>query len=191
MNNLMERLDNLRKLIQEPDFLEGKGLSNEVNIRIFCYDPKEEMAVRHFTEKLVVDQNLGCHLVEYNLYKVFLSVCDKRHLTDRIPALEAQKGKRYTLEQLIGGSGKRGPAGIEAIADVIRNESHERGDVILITGVGEVFPFIRLHALLDTLQKQRFNVPILAMYPGCYDGRYVRLFEVLPPNPYYRAFNEI
>ena len=56
MNNLMERLDNLRKLIQEPDFLEGKGLSNEVNIRIFCYDPKEEMAVRHFTEKLVVQK---------------------------------------------------------------------------------------------------------------------------------------
>ena len=49
MSNLMERLDSLRALIQEPEFLEGKGLSNEVNIRIFCYDPKEEMAVRHFT----------------------------------------------------------------------------------------------------------------------------------------------
>ena len=35
MGNLMERLDNLRELIQEPGFLEGKGLSNEVNIRIF------------------------------------------------------------------------------------------------------------------------------------------------------------
>ena len=42
-SNLMERLDNLRALIQEPDFLAGKGLSNEVIIRIFCYDPKDEM----------------------------------------------------------------------------------------------------------------------------------------------------
>ena len=49
-SNIMERLDNLRALIQEPDFQEGKGLSNEVNIRIFCYDPKDEMAIRHFTE---------------------------------------------------------------------------------------------------------------------------------------------
>ncbi|MBO4318187.1 MAG: hypothetical protein J5855_07925, partial [Mailhella sp.] len=73
MDNLMERLDNLRSLIQEPDFLEGKGLSNEVNIRIFCYDPKEEMAVRHFTEKLVSDKSLGCHVIEHDLYKVFLS----------------------------------------------------------------------------------------------------------------------
>ena len=43
MSNLMQRLDNLRRLIQEQEFLEGKGLSNEVNIRIFCYDPKEEI----------------------------------------------------------------------------------------------------------------------------------------------------
>ena len=74
MSNILERLDKLRELLQEPDFLEGKGLSNEVNIRIFCYDPREEMAVRHFTEKLMVDQNLSCHLSEYNLYKVFLSI---------------------------------------------------------------------------------------------------------------------
>ena len=59
MSNLMERLDNLRSLIQDPDFMEGKGLRNEVNIRIFCYDPKEEMAVRHFTEKLMTDQSLN------------------------------------------------------------------------------------------------------------------------------------
>ena len=58
MSALMERLDNLRSLIQTSEFLEGKGLSNEVNIRIFCYDPKKEMAVRHFTEKLVTDQSL-------------------------------------------------------------------------------------------------------------------------------------
>ena len=67
MSELMERLDNLRALIQTPEFLEGKGLSNEVNIRIFCYDPKMEMAVRHFTEKLVTDQSLNCHVIEYNV----------------------------------------------------------------------------------------------------------------------------
>ena len=32
MDELKKRLDNLRTLIQEPEFLEGKGLSNEVNI---------------------------------------------------------------------------------------------------------------------------------------------------------------
>ena len=58
--NLMERLDNLRSLIVTPEFLEGKGLSNEVNISIFCYDPKDEMAVRCFTDNLGTDTGLSC-----------------------------------------------------------------------------------------------------------------------------------
>lgn len=50
MSNINERLDKLRKLVQDEDFLEGKGLSNEVNIRIFCYDPAEEMRIKHFVK---------------------------------------------------------------------------------------------------------------------------------------------
>ena len=45
MSDIKERLDKVRVLIQEPEFLEGKGLSNEVNIRIFCYEPENEMVV--------------------------------------------------------------------------------------------------------------------------------------------------
>ena len=60
MSDLKVRLDNLKMEIQKPEFLEGKGLSNEVNIRIFCYDPAEEMTVRHFVEPIVVDQSLNC-----------------------------------------------------------------------------------------------------------------------------------
>ena len=52
MSDIKERLDKVRALIQEPEFLEGKGLSNEVNIRIFCYEPENEMVVRHFVNQL-------------------------------------------------------------------------------------------------------------------------------------------
>ena len=191
MSNLLERLDKLRALIQEPDFLEGKGLSNEVNIRIFCYDPKEEMAIRHFTEKLVTDQSLSCHLIEYNLYKVFLSICDNRHLTNRCPGVEEKKGKDYLLDQLLGNQRKEGPAGVKAFIKKMEYEPHQPGDVILITGVGEAFPFIRLHSLLEAMQTPFFDVPILAMYPGTFDGRFVKLFDKLTPHPYYRAFNVV
>ena len=88
MGNLNERLDNLRVLLETPEFLEGKGLSNEVNIRIFCYDPKDEMAVRHFVEKLSLNHTLNCNIKEFNLYKVFLSICEDKKILDRIPAME-------------------------------------------------------------------------------------------------------
>ena len=185
MSTLTERLDTLRTLIQEPEFLEGKGLSNEVNIRIFCYDPKDEMTIRHFTEKLMADQSLNCHLIEYNLYKVFLSICDDKRITDRVAQKEEKKGKQFVLDQM-----KR-MASNTAFIQKMQYQPHEVGDVILITGVGEAFPFIRVHALLEAMQPHFNDVPILVMYPGTFDGRSVKLFDKLAPNPYYRAFSTI
>ena len=131
MSELMQRLDNLRALIQTPEFLEGKGLSNEVNIRIFCYDPKQEMAVRYFTETLVTDQSLNCHVIEYNLYHVFLSICDDKRITDRVAQQEEKKGKQFVLDQM-----KR-MANNTAFVNKMQYEPHNKGDVLLITGVGE------------------------------------------------------
>lgn len=183
MSDINERLDYLRSLVQDSDFLEGKGLSNEENLRVFCYDPKDEMAVRHFTERLVTDQGLSCHLIEYNLYKLFLSICDDKHITDRIPPMEEKNGKQFLLDQLLHIVNNK------TLIKKMLYEPHEPGDVILITGVGEVFPFVRVHSVLEAMQPYFSDVPKVVMYPGTFDGRYVKLFDKLPPNKYYRAFN--
>ena len=57
MSELKERLDNLRALMQEPEFLEGKGLSNEVNIRIFCYDPSDKMSDHHLIGWVITEDS--------------------------------------------------------------------------------------------------------------------------------------
>lgn len=185
MSKINERLDNLKSEIQKPEFLEGKGLSNEVNIRIFCYDAKDEMAVRHFTEQMIVDQSLNCHLIERNLYKVFLSICDDKRVTDKAASMEKKKGKEFLFNNLQGFANNRN------FVEKMRYEPHEPGDVLLLTGVGEVFPFMRLHSLLEALQRSFSDIPILVMYPGRYDGRFLWLFNKLEPDPHYRAFNMI
>lgn len=185
MDDLTQRLDNLREMIQQPNFLKGKGLSNEVNIRLFCYAPKDEIIIRHFTEKLLSDTSLSCRVIEYNLYKIFLSICDEKRITKLIAGMEEKKGKQFLLEHL-----KR-IADNKAFVRKMTATPHKFGDVILITGVGEAFPFIRVHALLDAMQPNFSDVPILVMYPGSFDGRAVKLFDKLPPNSYYRAFNII
>ena len=98
MSNITERLDNLKKTIQEDDFLQGKGLSNEVNIRMFCYNVKEEMAVRYFTEHLSND-DLTCNVQIVDLYETFLSICEDKRILDRIPQLEQRKGKDFLERQ--------------------------------------------------------------------------------------------
>ena len=73
----------------------------------------------------------------------------------------------------------------------IQYSPHEPGDVLLLTGVGDVFPFMRVHTLLEALQPYFSDIPILVMYPGEFDGRQLRLFGRLQPSDYYRAFNVI
>ena len=185
MANIKERLDQLRTHIQEPEFLEGKGLSNEVNIRIFCYDAEDDMTVRQFVEQITTDPSLACHLIECNLYETFLTLCDDIDIMDAIAEMEEADGKEFLLEQLHSAIGEG------EFIEKIQYEPHRPGDVLLLTGVGDAFPFMRVHSLLEALQPHFSDIPILVMYPGTFDGSYVRLFDRLTPNPYYRAFNEI
>ena len=185
MSDLKKRLDNLKIEIQKPEFLEGKGLSNEVNIRLFCYEPAEEMVVRHFLSQMMVDQSLNCHLIECNLYKIFLEICDEKKITKGIASMEEKKGKEYLLQQI------HRFANNKTFVAKMQYEPHQIGDILLLTGIGEVFPFMRIHSLLEALQPEFPDIPILVMYPGKYDGRSVRLFDKMEANPYYRAFNII
>lgn len=185
MSSISERLDNLRKVIQEENFLAGRGLSNEVNIRIFCYDAADEMTVQHFLQQLSTDQTIGCHIIECNLYKTFLSICNDLDILDAIPEMEESDGGIFLLEQLHSAIGEG------EFIDKIQYSPHEKGDVLMLTGVGDVFPFMRVHALLEALQPYFSDIPILVMYPGVFDGHHLKLFDRLQPNDYYRAFNLI
>lgn len=185
MADIKERLDNLRIHIQGPEFLQGKGLSNEVNIRIFCYDAKDELIVQQFIDQITTDQSIGCNLVECNLYETFLALCDDIDIMDAISEMEEADGKDFLLEQLHSAIGEG------EFIEKIQYAPHRPGDVLMLTGVGDVFPFMRVHSLLEALQPHFSDIPILVMYPGTFDGSYVRLFDKLTPNPYYRAFNEI
>ncbi len=107
MSDILERLDKLKTRIQEDDFLKGNGLSNEVNIHIFCYDPADEMAVRYFTEQLISDQSLTSHVIEKNLYKVLLEICDEKRITKAAASMEENLNLQgsitsiYTLTMLV------------------------------------------------------------------------------------------
>lgn len=99
--------------------------------------------------------------------------------------MEEKKGKEFIRDQMSR------MANNAAFVNKMKYEPHEAGDVLVITGVGDAFPFIRVHDLLNAMQPEFPDVPILVFYPGNYDGRDVQLFNRLNKNPYYRAFNVI
>ena len=83
MSDITNRLDQLKRTIQEADFLQGKGLSNEVNIHMFCHGPKDEIVVRNFAERLEKEQ-LKCNVQTIYLYEIFLSICEDMNTFESI-----------------------------------------------------------------------------------------------------------
>lgn len=70
-------------------------------------------------------------------------------------------------------------------------EEHHRGDVVLIHGVGRVYPYMRSHHILNNLQHVFDDVPVVLFYPGEYSGQSLTLFGEFQDDNYYRAFNLI
>ena len=67
-------------------------------------------------------------------------------------------------------------------------------EVLFLSGVGEVFPYIRSHNVLNNLQSTAKEKPTVMFFPGAYthspeSGASLDLFGRLHDDKYYRAFN--
>ena len=183
MDDVMKNLSRVSARLSEEMFLTNKGLSNEVGIHVFCYDPKDELTVRAYFETLKSKTDVPYRLIECDLYKIFLKICEEKHILKSIPNMEERKGKEYLAEQL------QKVATPEAFVEKMKYEPHQKGDVLLITGIGKVYPFMRSHKILDNIQHIFSDIPVLMLYPGTFNGQDLGLFGKFLDGHYYRAFN--
>ena len=183
MSDIMESLGKVSARISEDAFLSNKGLSNEVGIHVFCYDPKHELTVRAYFENLKNQSGAPYRLIERDLYKIFLEICEEKRILKSIPSMEERKGKEYLSEQL------QKIATPEAFVARMKYEPHVHGDIMLITGIGKVYPFMRSHKILDNIQHVFADIPVLMLYPGTFNGQDLGLFGKFLDGHYYRAFN--
>ena len=183
MSDIMNSLNKVSARLSEESFLTNKGLSNEVGIHVFCYDPKDELTVRAFFDNLRAQQDAPYNLIERDLYKIFIEICEGKRILKSISSMEERKGKDYLAEQL------QKVATPEAFVEKMQYELHQKGDVLLITGIGKVYPFMRSHKILDNIQHIFADIPVLMLYPGTFDGQDLGLFGKFLDGHYYRAFN--
>ena len=185
-----KRCEVLRDRLTNPGFLANKGLGNEVGFYLLCYDPALELEARDYCSRLVHESSVGmlpCRIIERNLYDVFLGICEEKRILDKIPQQEERRGIE-ALRRLLQRS-----ASVQAFAKAMAYDDHQPGDVVFMTGVGEIYPVMRLHGLFETLQQSGtfHDVPVVAFYPGHYTGQSLSLFSKLDDGNYYRAFDLI
>lgn len=182
MENIIDRLSGLEKNFTNEQFLKNRGLSNEVGIYIFAYDPKDEMAVEEFVKRHKKRTRSEYQIKEFDLYKTFLEICDERKITKTIPKMQEGKGSDFLKEKLIK------IANPKTFAKKLEYSPHQYGDIVIITGVGKIYPFLRVHTFLEEIQHMFEDVPVVVMYPGKYDGQQLILFNKFFDDNHYRSF---
>lgn len=187
---LEERLNQIIPRIVSRDFLDSKGLGNEIGFWVFDYPPAREMDVRDFLYGTVLPalskQVPGIRVGEVNLLKLISDLLKDRNLLDKAIAMQESKGNDITLASL------RPVLKEEKLAQKIAVQYDLANlDILILTGVGAAYPMLRIHTLLSALHPIMGDTPLLIFFPGKYDGHSLRLFNTMAEDHYYRAFRLI
>lgn len=185
--SLEERLNQILPRITSRDFLDSKGLGNEIGFWVFDYPPEREMEVHDFLANTVVpalgQQTPAISSEVVNLLTLVTDLLQERKLLDKAILMQQTKGNDVALTAL------RSVLKEDKLAQRIASQYDIPAlDVLVLTGVGAVYPMLRTHTLLSALHPIMGNTPLLMFFPGRYDGHSLRLFNTLAEDHYYRAF---
>jgi hypothetical protein len=162
------------------------ALGGEIPFWISTYDPTQEIEVNTEIQNLVKKlQNEGVEPHLINLFTLSIDIIEEHLGLEKMVRVEKRKSKerfKKALESTINIRERL----IPTIKEQVDNHST---DLLLINGVGSVFPYIRSHNVLNNLQSAIKEVPTLMFFPGEYTGRSLELFGLLKDDNYYRAFN--
>jgi hypothetical protein len=187
-----ERYNHLLNSISSDRFLKMEGLGNEVPFFICPFKPQEFHEMSKMYESLVktLRNEKGVRVLKINLYDLTIDLLQERGIWERILESEQSISKQELKELL------QGVLDPEAhiIPEIRKRMDEQEFDVMFITGVGEVFPYIRSHTILNNLQSTAKDKPTILFFPGEYtfsmeDGSSLDLFGILCDDKYYRAFN--
>ena len=185
---LAERLEAIRERLDNEDFLNNRGLGNEIGFYIFDYPPQFELMVREYLALLVGRMTkLGRRFVHLNLFDEMLAMLQERKLLDKAFELEKAKGIDELAKAL------KGPLEQGRVAQhLVKKMDPTQQEFVLLSGLGQCWPLLRGHSLLNALHAHMGETPLVLFYPGRYNGLELYPFdldtaEVAPAN-YYRAF---
>jgi len=186
-----ERAEHLHRVITSERFLTKQGLGNEVPFFICPFPALEGLTMVDDRRDLVSRVgHAGVQVLDLNLYDIALEILQERDILEQILEIEADSEKSE-MKDLLQGVLAPETHLVPKIGAAIAAHPH---DVIFLSGVGEVFPFIRSHNVLNNLQSTAKDAPTVLFFPGSYThalatGASLDLFGQLHDDKYYRAFN--
>jgi hypothetical protein len=185
-DNFAARLNQILPRLISPELRTNSGLGNEIGFYVFNYPPERELDVRRHVQLLraqIARQHSELRVSEVNLFDLLVDYLRRRKILDPALKLQREKGDAE-LQRALKGSLHEEKVAQEFIAAAKPNEH----DMVFMTGVGNVWPLLRTHTLLNNLHALMQAKPLIVFYPGMYDGQTLKLFGRSNDQNYYRAF---
>ena len=186
-----ERFEHLLSVISGQKFLQNQGIGNEVPFFICSYEPKESIDMELIKKQLIKQlHQKGVHVLEINLYDLAIELLQERDIFQQILEIESSVSKEE-LKELLQNVLDSEEHLIPAISKKLQDSDF---NILFLSGVGEVFPYIRSHNVINNLQSTAKDKPTVMFFPGEYthsleSGASLDLFGLLQDDKYYRAFN--
>lgn len=196
---LHERLNKVLPRVISDDFLSGSGIGNETAFYIFDYPPEDELRVRDHLRILldhIPKQKPGLRFKHVNLFDLVLDYLKRRNLLEKAILKQRNEGNEALKTALA--APLHPDKLVPYFCEVVQPRQQE---LVLLSGVGSVYPLVRTSTLLSNLQAVMGNTPLVMFYPGKYDQLTLCLFgklslsasfegggKVRKSEHYYRAF---
>lgn len=177
-------------VLRSERFLKMEGLSKEVPFFIYHFPPSWTRDVERMRDRVrtKLQSDDGLTVAQIDLYDLAVDLLAERGVWERVVELEPTMDKGEFREVL---QGMLDPH--DHIAPAIRARLQDQSsDIVFLTGLGEVFPFIRTHTVLENLQSVVVGRPMVAWFPGTYEftqtaGHQLRALNLSASDSYYRA----
>lgn len=189
---LQQRFTHLLDILSSEQFLKCQGLNNEVPFFICPFTASEAVSMtqmqRHLLTQLTGRGVSPLHIDLYDMvHEILVREGDWAWIQKNETRLTKDK-LQEDLQGILDAEHRLIPEMAERMSAV------DNFDLLIITGIGEVFPYIRSHTVLNNLQKVAEKKPTLLFFPGEYrqsleHGASLELFGRLRDDRYYRAFN--
>ena len=183
MRKINERLQELNDKINSGKVVESSNLGNEINFRVFDYDPEDEYIVRDYLYNYLLKRNKD--IIVFDIYDIIINILKEKGFLEKTFEYEKKKGTKYVnsiIQKTLAISSNN-----DLIVKYIKEKTEDK-KIIIITGIGKCYGIIRGHTILNNLHSVITNNPVIMFYPGIYDGQSFRLFNILENDNYYRAF---
>ncbi|ASG03053.1 DUF1788 domain-containing protein [Vibrio anguillarum] len=189
--NLSYAYTHLMGVLSSDPFIKMEGLNGDIPFHICPFEPSLQSEINVLVKQVKnYLRDAQVKVLEVNLYDLVIDISRQEGDWEWLLENETTMSKDELKEELQGIIDTK----TVLIPAIVEKMAESDFDILMITGVGEVFPYIRSSSLLENLQIKAKDKPTLLFFPGKYKhslekGSSLILFGTLEDDKYYRAFN--